>query len=219
MLEYSACDKVGADGARLTLRDCVEEDLLESISFVNPDVTKSDEELRKFLESSCEYASIEEVYEAFLQLKMDSTITNPRARVLDYTRQVVAVKRRAKKYELPEKAVLSRFVKGVLPKGLSESLKTRVADGYFSSLSELVEVTIEDLTDFERVNQWKSRSRLSSSSEMVDTPDVKKVRHGEALSKSCALNAENRDISPLCVRQSSTLIVSICCDTPTLLST
>ncbi|KAL0239481.1 hypothetical protein GEMRC1_009589 [Eukaryota sp. GEM-RC1] len=153
MLEYSACDKVGADGARLTLRDCVEEDLLESISFVNPDVTKSDEEPRKFLESSCEYASIEEVYEAFLQLKMDSTITNPRSRVLDYTKQLVAVKRRAKKYELPEKAILFRFVKGVLPKGLSESLKTRVADGYFSSLSELVEVTIKDLTDFERVNQ------------------------------------------------------------------
>ncbi|KAL0239444.1 hypothetical protein GEMRC1_009552 [Eukaryota sp. GEM-RC1] len=103
---------------------------------------------------------------------MDSPITNP----------LVAIKCRAKKYELQEKAILSRFVKGVV-KGLSESLKTRAAGGYYNSWSEPVEVTIEDLTDFERVNQWNSRSRLSSSSEMVDTPDFKKFIKFQRLRK------------------------------------
>ncbi|KAL0240129.1 hypothetical protein GEMRC1_010236 [Eukaryota sp. GEM-RC1] len=83
LLEHSACDNVATGGTRLTLWNCVEDDLLEFIPFSISDVSKSDEVLRKFLESSCEYASIEEIYDAFLQLKMDSTITNPRARVLD----------------------------------------------------------------------------------------------------------------------------------------
>ncbi|KAL0251534.1 hypothetical protein GEMRC1_000747 [Eukaryota sp. GEM-RC1] len=153
----------------VTLRDCVEEHLLETAVLLVPRTSRSDADLRRYLEDLAGFPFIENRYSALSKIKIDSSIKEARSRFFDYTGRFLAVRKRAAEYYIPEESLLRRFTSGVIPSGLAESLKLCVSDKIITVLPEAMEIVLDELIHLERSDSWKSRSRLSSSIEPVST--------------------------------------------------
>ncbi|KAL0217941.1 hypothetical protein RCL1_008790 [Eukaryota sp. TZLM3-RCL] len=174
LTDYSAHVKSAGVDQAMRLKDCVSEPLLDCISLLDPSVLKSDTNLRNYLVALTEYAKIEEAYAAYDSLAMDGAISDPTERVFHLLQEFLAIQKKAKDFGIPDSALLPRFAKAVRPRGLSQSLLTRISDGILSTLALLVETTLDDLLSLERSAGWK-RTSASINSGVYSEPPLNKV--------------------------------------------
>ncbi|KAL0211999.1 hypothetical protein RCL1_005625 [Eukaryota sp. TZLM3-RCL] len=162
LLEYSGFkDNAGAEIVP-SMRDCTDGCLLEGLALVEPKVLKSDAELRKFLEARLSFSSVEEAYLALKAISIINSIHQIQARMFDYLQRFLVLRKQVAQFHFPDQRMLVSFARGLYPKGLVDSLVSRIEDGIISSLTDLFEISLDELTDLDRVRLWKQPLPVSS---------------------------------------------------------
>ncbi|KAL0221620.1 hypothetical protein RCL1_001474 [Eukaryota sp. TZLM3-RCL] len=111
--------------------------------------------------------------------------------------------------------MLVSFARGLYPKGSVDSLVSRIEDGIISSLADLFEISLDELTDLDRVRLWKQPLPVSSSAGEKRRIGDSNFSSSSNLSSSSAKFPRSKDLSErLCFKcHKPGHIASACRDT------
>ncbi|KAL0219802.1 hypothetical protein P9112_005455 [Eukaryota sp. TZLM1-RC] len=108
---------------------------------------------------------------------MNVKIPSARKRMNDYLRNFLKVKEKAGGLAIPNNVFMKRFAAGIAPKGLAESLVSRINDQLLPDFKTLVKIATDGIVDHDRSTPGHINVNCPLRNGNAQTFDVKRSAH------------------------------------------
>lgn len=110
----------------MTIKECLNTDIIDNIEFMHAGVTNDEKKLREYLVEMTVFKSSADAMTSFKKLLMDDAVNDVNDRLSRYNLEFLVLRRRSSQLKLKEQVMCQFYIQGIRPNSIQSQLQAQL---------------------------------------------------------------------------------------------